>query len=339
MRATWLGLLVVAAVAIALAIGRLDAERQDPASGLEAAAPVIADAAAPDSPPAGIGRDACRELEPRGQEHGRTVFIDPGHGRPDPGTAGRTPAGKRVFEKDLTLATALRLAGMLQEQGYRVVLARTTDSSVASLDAGDLHDGVFTVAGKHKDLLARIACANATHADLVLSLHFNGYDDPGSGGTETFYNAVRPFAAENRRLARLVQEEVVGELTAEGWTVRDRGARPDATDQAPALSAAAAAYPYLLELGPAQAGYLDEPSRMPGVLCEPLFLTNPREAGIAASRAGQAAIARGLARAVDRFFADSATDGPPRSGSRPPRPATRSFAAALPATSPPRRYS
>src|SRR5579885_2878581 len=87
MRAMWLGLLVVAAVAIALALGRLDAERQDPASGLEAAAPVIADAAAPDSPPAGISTDACRELEPRGQEHGRTVFIDPGHGRPDPGTA------------------------------------------------------------------------------------------------------------------------------------------------------------------------------------------------------------------------------------------------------------
>jgi hypothetical protein len=42
---------------------------------------------------------------------------------------------------------------------------------------------------------------------------------------------------------------------------------------------------------------------MPGALIEPLFLSDPFEASIAASPSGQHLIARGLAQAVTEYFA------------------------------------
>jgi N-acetylmuramoyl-L-alanine amidase len=247
---------------------------------------------------------ACQMLTPLGDGRRLTVFLDAGHGRPDPGTSGVTASGQPVLEKDLTLATVLPLAELLRADGYTVVLARTQDVSVAPLSAADTPDGVFSVAGKHKDLEARIACANTAHAQVLVSLHFNGYADPGVGGTETFYDDARPFSAQNRRLAQLVQQNVLAQLRAAGWAVPDRGSAPDSSDAEPALSAAAAAYKHLLELGPAQPGYLDAPSQMPGVLCEPLFLTNPQEATIAASARGEQAIADGIRTAIEQFTQD-----------------------------------
>lgn len=244
---------------------------------------------------------ACQPLAPSGKARHATVFLDAGHGSPDPGTSGQTTSGQTVFEKDLALTIVLKLATLLRADGYTVVLARSQDSSVAALSAADTPNGVFSVAGKHKDLEARIACANAARAQVLVSLHFNGYSDPGVGGTETLYDDARPFSAQNQRLAQLVQQNVVTQLHAAGFQASDRGVQPDSSDAEPSLGAAAAAYPHLLELGPAQPGYLDAPSAMPGVLCEALFLTDPHDATIAASDSGQRAIARGIATAIEQF--------------------------------------
>ena len=78
----------------------------------------------------------------------------------------------------------------------------------------------------------------------------------------------------------------------------------------PALTGAAAAYGHLLLLGPAMAGYFSTPSQMPGALIEPLFITDPFEATIAASATGQHAIATGLDQAVEQYFAPPATSPP-----------------------------
>jgi N-acetylmuramoyl-L-alanine amidase len=45
---------------------------------------------------------------------------------------------------------------------------------------------------------------------------------------------------------------------------------------------------------------------MPGILAEPLFLTHPAEADVAASTQGQRVMADGLARAISAFFAPPA---------------------------------
>jgi N-acetylmuramoyl-L-alanine amidase len=61
-------------------------------------------------------------------------------------------------------------------------------------------------------------------------------------------------------------------------------------------------YGHLLLLGPAAPGYLDEPTLMPGALVEPLFITNPADATLAASPVGQQALAQAIARGIDQFL-------------------------------------
>jgi N-acetylmuramoyl-L-alanine amidase len=63
-------------------------------------------------------------------------------------------------------------------------------------------------------------------------------------------------------------------------------------------------------LGPAAEGYLATPSEMPGAVVEPLFITDPFEASIAAGAPGQQAIAAGIVRAVDTFLQPTPPNAP-----------------------------
>jgi len=76
------------------------------------------------------------------------VYIDPGHGGPDPGTIGRNG----TYEKNVTLAVAQELQRQLLASGrYRVKLTRSSDQFVA--------------------LRARFEMARIDHADIFISLH------------------------------------------------------------------------------------------------------------------------------------------------------------------------
>jgi len=120
-------------------------------------------------------------------------------------------------------------------------------------------------------------------------------------GSLTLYDAVRGFAAANLRLAQLVQHDVLARLALRGAGTLDAGVHTD-VGFGSAVTNADRAYGHLLIIGPAKAGYFSSPSRMPGALIEPLFLTNPSDASIADSVQGQRAIAAGLATAVERYF-------------------------------------
>lgn len=69
------------------------------------------------------------------------------------------------------------------------------------------------------------------------------------------------------------------------------------------LASTAISYGHLLLLGPADPGWFNTPSRMPGALIERLFQTDPFEGSIAASSEGHHVIAAGLAHAVEQYFA------------------------------------
>ncbi len=94
----------------------------------------------------------------------RVIVIDPGHGGSNVGT--RSVLDGR-FEKEFTLDWAKRLAPLLETNGWKVFLTRTSDVTVSNL--------------------ARVVFADAHHADLFISLHFNsGAPDKKPAGLETY---------------------------------------------------------------------------------------------------------------------------------------------------------
>ena len=243
----------------------------------------------------GLETGACMSLPPAGPGSEQTVFIDAGHGGLDPGVVGG--GANPVLEKDATLAVAVELSSLLRADGYTVVMARTADTTVVKLSSADSMLGSLTAEAEHRDLLERADCANAAGAAVLVSIHFNAFDDPSVGGTETYYDAARTYSAVNRRLAADLQSAMVAELGTS-----DRGTWTDDQLAAPTLTRSGSQYGHLIELGPASSGWVDNPSRMPGALIEPLFISNPKEAQLATSEPGQQRIASALETGIVQFL-------------------------------------
>ncbi len=95
----------------------------------------------------------------------RIIVIDPGHGGSNVGTQSALDGR---FEKEFTLDWALRLKPLLETNGWTVFLTRTSDVLVSNYD--------------------RVTFAEARHADLFISLHFNSTPDRSrkTGGLETY---------------------------------------------------------------------------------------------------------------------------------------------------------
>jgi N-acetylmuramoyl-L-alanine amidase len=117
------------------------------------------------------GLDLQKELEPLlcgpplTFNTNRIIVIDPGHGGGNVGT--RSVLDGR-FEKGFTLDWALRLKPLLETNGWTVFLTRYSDVMVSNYD--------------------RVTFAEARHADLFISLHFNSTldRDKRAGGLETY---------------------------------------------------------------------------------------------------------------------------------------------------------
>lgn len=268
---------------------------------------------------------ACMVMPPtKGNRH-TTVFLDAGHGGIDPGGTGTTESGTAIYESELNLPVELDTAALLRAKGFTVVVSRTANTTVLRLKPDDETGGVLTLLGSHEDTAARDVCANDAHASLLVGI----YMDSGSqdnAGSLTAYDLARPFAADNVRFAQLLQSDVLAAMNAKGWQIPNDGAVPDGglgsspipDDPDSSLAQKAAAYDHLLELGPGEAGYFNTPSKMPGALIEPLYLSDPFEGSIADSTVGQTTIAEGIAKAVRAYFAPqkpgaatSATSAPP----------------------------
>jgi len=199
---------------------------------------------------------------------GRVLVIDPGHGGANFGTCSVAGGG---CEKMFALDWALRLAQLLTTNGWTVWLTRTNDVEIS--------------------LPARVEVAEAQHADLFLSLHFNhsgggteqsgletycltptGMESTLTRGYEDNPREVLPnnaFDAENLRLAARVHHEL---LAVNGH--RDRGIRR-------------ARFP----------GVLRGQNR-PAVLIEGGFLSNEAEARRIADPAYREKLAEAVARAL-----------------------------------------
>jgi len=308
---------VIAAVPVVLIVGvaaahRASAPPRRPAGATRTAPAVNPQSASVGTHRAGQGQGtaidpsyfspgACVAFPPALGNRHLTVFLDAGHGGPDPGAVGITSTGQVIYEADETLPVVLDATTILRQAGFRVVVSRTGLTSVLRLGPGDMSGHVLSVVGSHDDVAARDVCADLAHADVLVGVYFNS-GAAYNAGCITAYDQARPFAGDNLLLADLVQSDVLAAINAQGWQIPDGGVQPD-QGLGSSLTPADVAYGHLLLLGPAEKGYFSTPSTMPGALIEPLFITDPFEGSIAASSHGQQVIAAGLTRAIEQYFA------------------------------------
>lgn len=117
----------------------------------------------------------------RAEAPGAAIVLDPGHGGANVGAPGRVIAGAQAYEKQVTLAVAQRVRGLLVAQGYRVVMTREDD--------------------RYLTLRERVRRANAARPLLFLSLHANASPDHSQRGIETFVLDRSVAEVEGRRYA------------------------------------------------------------------------------------------------------------------------------------------
>jgi N-acetylmuramoyl-L-alanine amidase len=190
-----------------------------------------------------------------------TIAIDAGHGGPYYlGATAVDSDGRQWLEKDLTLAVALRVNQLLAEAGYNPLLLRTTDAPLTAWNPYSYRSSMIA------ELQERVNRANAAGADVLLSIHFNGWVDGSQRGTEAYCNPDRTFGTENCMLALAVQQGLVNSMRAAGYDVSDRGVKNDAGVNGDPRN------PHSFLLG-TNDGF--SPSLMPGTIAEALFLSNP----------------------------------------------------------------
>jgi N-acetylmuramoyl-L-alanine amidase len=204
------------------------------------------------NPPGTAGRNT--------REVSRAV-LDPGHGGKDTGAVG--PSG--VVEKDVTLDIAHRAARVLVGQGTEVLLTRDDDRFVP--------------------LEERTARANAFSADLFVSIHCNASEGKGRRGVETYVLdatrdeiAARVAARENEMTPNASAElaAMLGSMRlADQFRHSSQFAR---LLQRSASTAIRMKYGEAVEGGVHFAGfYVLVGARMPSVLFEVSYISNPVE--------------------------------------------------------------
>lgn len=164
----------------------------------------------------------------------KLVAIDIGHGGKDVGAIGHKGQSDQLYEKDVNLATGLKLAEYLRSAGVNTLLIRDDDTFVALLERGKI--------------------ANDVKADLVVSVHNNSNVSASPNGTEVHYyskvdengnteNDLYGLASKN--LAQNIQTEMIKALGT-----NDRGIK-----ESPALAVL-------------------NKTKMPAVIIEGAFISN-----------------------------------------------------------------
>lgn len=128
-----------------------------------------------------------------------TIVVDAGHGGEDPGTI--SPTG--IYEKDINLAIAKKIAASLAKNHYKVIMLRQDDSTLS--------------------LEERYTTANAQQADFFISVHANAIENSNEvEGIQVLYYPDSEQA--NEQLA----QQMLKQLTTTTKAV-DKGviSRPD----------------------------------------------------------------------------------------------------------------
>lgn len=240
----------------------------------------------------------------------RTIVVDPGHGGREVGAVG--PNG--VFEKDITLQLARKLADSLARRvGARVILTRD-DDSIVSLDQ-------------------RTAIANQYHADLFLSVHLNAAVVQDAKGSETYFLSLEASDELARKAAdteNASQTDASSDLKLILWDLAQQAYLDESSRFAQAIQEEMNGATSIANRGVKQAPFkVLVGATMPAALVEVGFISNPEEEAKLQSDEFQSTMVEALTRAVERYKNDYET----RIGVIQPAPATAAKTPAAEATS------
>jgi N-acetylmuramoyl-L-alanine amidase len=212
--------------------------------------------------------------------------------------SGVSSSGARVYEKQITLAIALKVAEVLRSQGITVHLTRSRDTLIALSDRGRI--------------------ANTKRADLFLSIHVNAAnprwrDATSSRGFETYFLAEAKTEEENR-VERMENESVKFETGANAprgdplsFIINDMAQNEhlrESSDLAGEVQRQLRTTHPGSDRGVKQANFsVLRGSFMPAVLIEVGFGTNPDEASYLTTASRQAELARAIGDATMEYLA------------------------------------
>lgn len=172
------------------------------------------------------------------------VVLDAGHGGSDPGAL----SFSKRLEKDFNLSLTLKVAELLQaDPNIQVVLTRQGDETLS--------------------LEERVKIANASNADLFVSIHANYVDNPSTSGTETYY-----YNDHSKNLADIMHKHL---LQATGFL--DRKVRKERF-------------------------YVIRYTTMPAILCEVGFISNPEQEQLMYDDAWQEQVAASIVAGIKDYL-------------------------------------
>lgn len=187
----------------------------------------------------------------------------------DPGHGGVDPGAlgsNGVLEKDIVLEVSMKLADIMRQSGAQVLLTRESDRDLSEPELNSLHKI------KVQDLTRRVELANQNNADVFLSIHVNSFPDKRERGAQTF---SQPGSEESKKLAMSIQKELNNFLEYPGRQAK-------------------------------QVDYFaNRMTKMPSVIVEIGFITNPGEEKLMLDPVYQNKIAWSIYAGTARYLVDA----------------------------------
>jgi len=221
----------------------------------------------------------------------RRIIIDPGHGGVDPGTISKSGLKEKIVNLDI----AKRLAKILKERGFEIIMTRNTDKFVS--------------------LRSRVDIANQAKADLFISIHANANRLRSLSGFEIYYisakmdnDTKRALSTAKETLPNLEDTNLINDsldLRAIIWDMIYTANRAEAVrlsqnicrsvDRALSISA--------LRIKEANF-YILKGAQMPAILIELGYLSNPQEERQLRNSYYRQQIAEAIAQGIENYIRD-----------------------------------
>ncbi len=219
------------------------------------------------------------------------IVVDPGHGGHDFGSSGYL---KKVYEKDIALQIAGRLAKKIKKKlPYEVLMTRNND--------------------RYLTLEERTAIANTKNADLFISIHTNNSVNQNTYGIETYSLnlatdnteitvAARENATSTKNISDLqtiltdiMQNTKIDESNLLASYIQDTSCNYLKSRYTHIKNKGVKNAPFYVLLG----------ARMPAVLIETSFISNPRECKRLTSSSYQEHLCEGIVNGIRKYVEKS----------------------------------